>query len=245
MNTENWQDKTVLITGALGGLGSSLAKQLGKRGATIILLDQKISRLEKLYDDILATGAPEPAIYPLSLEGASPRDYETLAQTIDENFSKLDILLHCAVRFPGLRKLDQLTHEEWLKSFQVNVNGPIWLSQALVPVLLKSKDHGTAVFTLENMERVRKAFWGSYGVGKHALFAYQQMMAQEYEKSGLKVLAFNPGPMRTSLRADAYMGENPALVPQPDKAARSLIENMLEKRQQLATGFILDLENQE
>ncbi len=56
--------QTILITGAGGGLGSTAALALAKQGATIILLDKSIPKLEQLYDAIIAANAPTPAIYP-------------------------------------------------------------------------------------------------------------------------------------------------------------------------------------
>ncbi|MDD5215691.1 MAG: SDR family NAD(P)-dependent oxidoreductase, partial [Methylococcales bacterium] len=73
-------NKVVLITGAAGGLGSTAALTLAKLGATIILLDKNLPKLEALYDKILAENGIEPILYPFDLAGASENDYVELAQ---------------------------------------------------------------------------------------------------------------------------------------------------------------------
>lgn len=77
--------QVVLITGAAGGLGSELAKQAATAGATIVLAGKRVRALEKVYDAIVATGAPEPAIYPVNLEGATPAEFATMADTSRSN----------------------------------------------------------------------------------------------------------------------------------------------------------------
>ena len=88
------QDRTVLITGAAGGLGSAAAVACAQAGATVILLGRKVAALNRVYDAVKAVG-PEPILYPLDLEGASPDDYDQLAQAIEAEFGKLDGVLHC------------------------------------------------------------------------------------------------------------------------------------------------------
>ena len=70
------KDHVILIAGAGGGLGSTAALALAKQGAHIILLDKSIPKLEKIYDLIVESGAPEPTLYPFDLAGASEVQYE-------------------------------------------------------------------------------------------------------------------------------------------------------------------------
>src|SRR6056297_1026128 len=90
------KDKVILVTGAGDGLGQAAAKAYAAHGATVVLLGRTIPKLEKTYDAIVAAGGPEPALYPLNLEGATPKDYEQLAETLNEQFGGLHGLLHSA-----------------------------------------------------------------------------------------------------------------------------------------------------
>ena len=66
--------RVILVTGAGDGLGKAAALALAEHGATVVLLGRKVRPLERVYDAIEQAGGPQPAIYPLNLEGAAPQD---------------------------------------------------------------------------------------------------------------------------------------------------------------------------
>ena len=129
------KDQVILITGAGGGLGSTTALALAKAGAHIILLDKSIPKLEIIYDAILAAKAPEPIIYPFDLAGANENDYQTLANTIAEEYGSLQGLLHSAVEFSSFTPMTQVATKDWGHSLNVNLNAPFLLTRVLLPVL--------------------------------------------------------------------------------------------------------------
>ena len=79
------QGRAILITGASGGLGRALALECARAGATVILSGRSSAKLERLYDEIEALGAPQPAIAVLDLATATAVDYDGLANTIERN----------------------------------------------------------------------------------------------------------------------------------------------------------------
>jgi NAD(P)-dependent dehydrogenase (short-subunit alcohol dehydrogenase family) len=202
--------RVVLVTGAAGGLGSELAKQAAAAGATVVLAGRRVRPLERVYDEIVAAGGPEPAIYPINLEGATPAEFAALADTVGQQCGRLDVLIHAAAGFGGLTPLETLPAEDWLRSLQVNLNAPFVLTQQCLPLLRAA--HGTCVFVLDEEVRVGKAYWNAYGVAKFALRGLVSQWAQELESAGVHVLDFTPPPMRTTLRARAYFAENPESV---------------------------------
>jgi NAD(P)-dependent dehydrogenase (short-subunit alcohol dehydrogenase family) len=81
------RDRVILVTGAGAGIGRALAKSTASLGATVILLGRTVKRLESVYDEICAAGAPTPAIFPLNLERASGEDYDRLSAAIEEQWA--------------------------------------------------------------------------------------------------------------------------------------------------------------
>jgi len=75
-------DRVVLVTGATSGLGRALALECARAGATVILSGRNPGKLERVYDEIEALGAPQPAIATLDLANATAIDYDGLAKTI-------------------------------------------------------------------------------------------------------------------------------------------------------------------
>ena len=197
--------RTILITGAQGGLGEAAAKACAQAGATVILLGRKVPKLSRIYDAIKAVGI-EPAMYPLDLAGADPADYEAMADKIGEEFGGLHGVLHCAAEFTGLRPLEVTPPEDFLRQIHVNLTAPWLLTQACLPWLKKAPD-SAVVFVAEDLSRANTAYWGAYGVAKAGVIGLMKILHDETENSCVRVSALQPGPMRTALRGRAYVDE--------------------------------------
>ena len=97
-----------------------------------------------------------------------------------------------------------------------------WLLTLACLPSLKSAS-GTVIFLVDG-DAEGKAYWGSYGASKAALGSLASTLSEEFGHSGCRSLAIDPGPMRTDLRASAYLGENPGSIPEPSEAAERLAE---------------------
>jgi len=208
--------RIILITGAGDGIGAAAAKSCAAHGATVILLGRTTRKLEAVYDAIEAAGHPQAAIYPMNLEGAAPKDYEDLANTIEKEFGRLDGLLHNASLLGTLTPLSQYSVEQWSKVMQVNLNAPFLMTQACLD-LLKASDDASVLFTGSSVGRKGRAYWGAYGVSKAANENMMQIWADELESNtSVRVNSINPGAVRTTMRARAYPGEDPYTLPKPE-----------------------------
>lgn len=216
------RDRVVLVTGATGGLGRATAIAAAQAGATVILLGRKVRPLEAFYDELEALGAPTPALYPLDMEGATPNDYTDLAATLEREFGRLDGIAHCAAHFNTLQPFTQIAPTDWLRAQQVNVTAPLLLTQACLPLMDKSGD-AAIVFVFDDLARVGNAYWGGYGIAKHALQGMASIVHEETENSRVRTHALLPAPMRTALRRAAYYGEDTLVHPEPSVAAEALV----------------------
>lgn len=216
------QDRAVLVTGATGGLGAAAAVACAEAGATVILLGRRVAALNRVYDAARAVG-PEPALYPLDLEGASPDDYDQLAQVLEREFGRLDGLLHCAAEFKGLTPLAHTDPADFARALHVDLTARWWLTQACLPLLAKS-DLGAAVFVLDDPARTSGAFWGGYGLAQAAQAALIGMLQAELGEAGPRISGLRPGPMRTGLRARAYQANADAEARPPGEYAAACVE---------------------
>ncbi|TWI00219.1 short-subunit dehydrogenase [Luteimonas cucumeris] len=194
--------RVVLVAGAHGGLGAEASKACARAGATVVLLGRKLPRLNRIYDAVAKEG-PEPLLYPLDMEGASPDDYVELVGRIESELGHLDGLLHCAAEFRGLTPLEHADPAAIARALHINVTAPCWLTQACLP-LLRRADDAAVVFALDDTSRVGQAYWGGYGLAQHARAALVAMLHAELANTGVRVSGLQPGPMRTALRATAY-----------------------------------------
>ncbi len=210
------QDRVIMVTGAGDGIGRAVARSFAAHGATIVLLGKSVKKLESLYDEIEAAGHPTPGIYPMNLLGANLEDYLELAQRLEENYGRLDGLLHNAGILGPRSPIGQYDEEEWQKVMHVNLTSQFVMTKACLPLLLKSDD-ASLVFTSSGVGRKGRAYWGAYAVSKFATEGLMQVLADETENQGnLRVNSINPGATRTKMRAAAYPGEDASKLPTPE-----------------------------
>jgi len=200
------QDRIILISGAAGGLGTAAAIACAQAGAIVILLGRKVAALNRVYDAVKAVGL-EPILYPMDLEGASPDDYDQLAQAIEAQFGKLDGLLHCAAEFKGLTPLAHTDPANFARAIHINLTARWWLTQACLPLLANS-DVGAVVYAVDDPARSSGAFWGGYGIAQAGQAAMIAMLQAELGEHGPRISGYCPGPMRTQLRGKAYQANN-------------------------------------
>jgi len=236
---DSLRERIVLIVGASGGLGRASALAAAKAGANVVLLGRKVRALEKVYDEIIALNLAAPALYPLDLSGATPRDYEELATTIEREYRRLDGIVHAAAHFDGLRPASEIAPEEWMRALHVNLTAPFLMTQACLPLLQTAAD-ASVVFVLDDPARMGKAYWGGYGAAKHAVAGIASILHEETENSSVRVHALLPAPMRTALRRTAYFGENTLALPTPDASAAAVVY-LLGAQGSAARGRTLDL----
>lgn len=209
------RDRVILVTGAGDGLGRAAASAFARHGASVVLLGRTIAKLERVYDDILEAGGAEPALYPMDLAGANDDDYLDLAGTLRREMGRLDGLLHSATLLGTLTPLSLYDPKLWYRVMQINLHAPFLMTRACLPLLKESPD-GAVVFTNCSVGRRGRAYWGAYGVSKFGISGLTEIWADELENSGIRINGVDPGPVRTSLRARAYPGEDPSLLASPE-----------------------------
>ena len=199
--------RQVLVVGACGAVGRACALSLADRGASVVLLGRRVAALEKLYDELEALGAPQPAIYPMNLEGATPADFADLCARIIEGCGHLDAVIYAAGRLHGLTPIEQFEPEEWLRTIQIGLNVPFLMLQSLLPALRAAEQSPLMLFMSDSPERSTDAYWGAYGVAQAGLRALIAIVASEWAAQGVRVLGLLPAPIASAFRRKVYVGE--------------------------------------
>ena len=209
--------RVILVTGAGDGLGRAAALAYARHGASVILLGRTVAKLEKVYDEIEQQGGPQPAIMPMDMAKAGIDAYRQTAEAVETEFGRLDGLLHNAAYLGALTPFSLYSLEMWPQVMQVNLTAAVLLTRACLPLLEKSAD-ASIVFTSDDVGRSGRAYWGAYSVSKFAIEGLMQLLAVELaDTTPIRVNSLNPGAVRTALRARAYPGEDPAILPAPEQ----------------------------
>ncbi len=210
------KDKIILITGAGDGIGRVAAITYANHGATVILLGRTTSKLESVYDAIVASGAPEPGIAPMDLATATPDEIQKLAEVMEEQYGRLDGLLHNAAILGERVPVEHYDINTWMKVMQVNLHAVFLLTRIFMP-LLRQSSNASLLFSSSGVGATPRAYWGAYAVSKYALEGLAKLLMEELENaSSVRVNILNPGGTRTSMRATAYPNEDPATLKAPE-----------------------------
>ncbi len=200
----NSTDRPVwLVTGAAGTLGSELVRQAIAEGSDCIALDRDEVGLNRLHDELAEAGLKPPALVPLDLIGATPADYEKLADTMESEFGRLDHLVHNAAMLVALRPLVHQPADEWMKVLQTGLTGPYLLTSALLPLLRKTED-SSVVFVSDKHCLDKPANWAAYGVAQAGREWMARALSVELGSVSPKVQAIDPGPFYSRLRSAAW-----------------------------------------
>ncbi len=183
------QGKRALITGGTSGIGLETAKLFLAEGARVIVTGVNPDSIAKakaeLGDDVLV----------LSADSANVDAQKELAQTVKAHFGELDIAFLNAgisVYIP----IEAWTEENFDRIFNINVKGPYFLMQALLPVFASS---ASVIFNTSIHAHSGPANSSVYGSTKAALLNMSKALSNELLSRGIRINAVSPGPVDTPL----------------------------------------------
>ena len=212
-------DKRVaLVTGASRGIGAALALELARRGMHVVATARTEGGLTELDDAIRAAGGSA-TLLPLDLlEGGG---LDMIGPSIFDRFGRLDALAHVAGALGRLTPVPHILPTDWNAVVGVNLAAAWRLIRSCAPVLLAAPA-GRAVFVTSRRASEPRAYWGAYGATKAALEHLVLTWAEEVATSDLRVNLFDPGPVRSRMRTEAFPGEDPTNLPSPETVAPAL-----------------------
>jgi NAD(P)-dependent dehydrogenase (short-subunit alcohol dehydrogenase family) len=120
----------------------------------------------------------------------------------------------------------------------VNVTANFALTQVLLPALRASAD-ASVLFLSSSVGRRGRAYWGAYSVSKFAVEGMMQTLADELEKTTVRVNSINPGRARTHMRRQAFPSENLDSLPLPESLTGPMVA-LLGPQARGVTGRALD-----
>jgi NAD(P)-dependent dehydrogenase (short-subunit alcohol dehydrogenase family) len=212
--------RIALVTGASRGIGRAAALALAEAGHHVVLCARTVGALEDI-DDLIGQRGGTASILPLDLADGGKVD--GIGPALYERFGRLDVLAACAGVLGRLSPLAHLPDDVWDTTMAINLSANWRLIRSLDPLLRRS-EAGRAIFVTSGAARRLRAYWGAYAVSKAGLEALVKIYAAELATTSAKANLLDPGPTRTSMRAEAFPGEDASRLKPPEALGRYFVE---------------------
>lgn len=191
-------DKTALVTGATGGIGLEIARRLSIEGANVIIAGRNKDRVELALESIRRSGGGK--VRGITADLATAEGIETLLEAVQ----KLDILINNLGIYEAKNFAD-ISDEDWLRIFEVNVLSGVRLSRAYFSGML-SRNWGRVIFVSSEAAKVTPEDMIHYAVTKNAQLSLSRGLAALTKGTDVTVNAILPGPTRSVGSEDFLRG---------------------------------------
>ncbi|MBW2400730.1 MAG: SDR family oxidoreductase [Deltaproteobacteria bacterium] len=199
---ERFVGKTVIVTGAAGGIGRATVELFAREGARIVLVDLKQSPLDEALDLATSTGAEAIAI---GADVTIPGDVQRYVDEATTRFGGIDVLFNNAGIEGRVAPIDQYPTDVFEQVMAVNVTGVFLGIKHVVPAL-RARGGGAIVNTSSVAGMVGNALIPAYVASKHAVIGLTRAAAQTYGADSIRVNAICPSPIETRMMRSIEAG---------------------------------------
>jgi NAD(P)-dependent dehydrogenase (short-subunit alcohol dehydrogenase family) len=211
--------RIALVTGASRGIGYATACALARAGAHVVAVARTVGGLEELDDAIRKDGGSA-TLVPVDL--ADLEGLARLGAALNERYGKLDVMVGNAGILGPASPLGHIEPKQWTDVMTINVTANFQLIRCMEP-LLRNSDAGRAVFISSGAAGNARAYIGPYSTSKAALEVLVRTWAAEIATTNIRANLFNPGPIRTRMRASLMPGEDPMTLDTPEQVAEFIV----------------------
>ena len=185
-------DKTVIVTGAAGGIGRAIAEEAASSGARLALVDNDETLLAETAASIAATGAD---VLPCPVDITDRTAWQQCIDDIAAHFGGIDVLVNNAM-WVQYEPIGQVQEDTFRRQMAIGVDAVYWGIQAVTPHMLASG--AGSIVNMSSPASVHGIPNGSvYAAVKGAVSALTRQCAVELGQQGIRVNAVAPGPMPT------------------------------------------------
>jgi NADP-dependent 3-hydroxy acid dehydrogenase YdfG len=184
--------KTAIVTGASKGVGYATVKLLSENGYKVIAVSRNLSKVSELKSDNIET---------YRLDITQPREIELFFEKYGH--LAIDLLVNNAGGGASPTNIINETMDNFRTAYEINVSGPMYLSQLFVPSLKKSESP-TIIFVTSLSGKIPFRGGGNYSNAKRGEMALVDTMRMEFPEYGIKVTEICPGTIDTQEESKPY-----------------------------------------
>lgn len=189
------KNKTAIITGAGGGIGSTIAKTLTKEGCNIILVDYLKTSLDRISKELEKYNCE---FLTITANACNKKEVDNAVNTVLKKFSEIDILVNTAGIQGPIGPFINNEADKWMETIDVNLNGTMLFIKAVLPVMLQQGRGKIINFSGGGAFNPRPNF-SAYAVSKAAVVRLTEILAEELKQYNIQVNAISPGAVNTKM----------------------------------------------
>ncbi|MCX5398607.1 SDR family NAD(P)-dependent oxidoreductase [Streptomyces sp. NBC_00102] len=199
MSTTDFQDRSVVVTGAGSGIGRATALRFAAQGAKVLVADLDKERADQTVTDIAAEGGTAVAVVG---DLSEQTVVDQVVRTAVENFGGLDVLVNNAGIMDSMSAAADVTDGEWERVIRINLTAPFLLTRAALPHMLAA-GKGAIVNTASEASLRGSAAGAAYTASKHGIAGLTKSTAVMYRGQGVRTNAIAPGGTITNIQVNA------------------------------------------
>lgn len=184
------ENEVTIVTGGARGIGRGIAEVFSAAGATVVVADVDVEVARRTADELPGEATA------VGVDVADPAETEALAETVADEYGRIDVLCANAGIFPSA-PLEELTADDWDEVNDVNVKGAFLCVKACLPHM-RSRGYGRIVLTSSiTGPMVGYPGWAHYAASKAAMLGFVRTAAIEVADRDITINAVLPGNIRT------------------------------------------------
>lgn len=197
--TDSFHGSYVLVTGASSGLGAQFARQLGARGANLVLTARSTERLAALAAEL--RGRHSVTVHVISVDLAAPDGPAKLIAEVDSLGVAIDHLVNNA-GFGSLGRFVRTRPERETEMVRLNCEAVVCLTRHFLPGMIE-RGRGGVIQVSSTAGHQPTPFFTTYGATKAFVLSFASALSAELRGSGVRMMAFCPGPVPTGFQKAA------------------------------------------
>lgn len=199
------KDKVAIVTGGGQGIGRAFCLRLSQEGAKVIIADINLTKAKNVEEEVKKEGLEAKAV---SVDVSNEQSVFEMVKECFDFYGRIDILINNAAIFSTIKmkKMEDISVEEWDSIMSVNLKGVFLCCKAVVPIM-KKQGNGRIINMSSGAVYLGRPNYIHYVTSKAGVLGFSGSLAREVGEYNITVNSITPGPTYTEVPRETVTEE--------------------------------------